>query len=212
MEKTGAELMGDSHKKLAERLSLVLSVPMFAFLAVVIFSVVSPIGLGPFLTELSSILLGMLFLSVLPILPVLYYARRGIVDIDVSDRRMRPKLFGMAILGYLLGAIVFYFLQATSLMVLSIAYACVTSSVALISFFWKISVHTAAIAGPVTGLTYAFGWIYAALYLLLLPVGWARLELKAHNPLQVIGGAVAAVLVTMAVYLLFYPAAPRPWF
>ena len=205
-------LMVDSHMKLAERISLVLSAPMLAFLAAVIFSSISPIGVGPFLSELTSMMLGMLFLSILPILPVLYYARKGIVDIDVSDRRMRPKLFGMAILGYSLGAISFYFLEGTSLMVLSAAYVCVTSTVAIVSFFWKISVHTAGIAGPVTGLTYVFGWIAALLYLLLLPVAWARLKLKAHSFMQVFSGSIAAVLVTFAVYLFLYPAPPRSWF
>jgi membrane-associated phospholipid phosphatase len=204
--------MVDAQKNLAERISLVLSAPILAFLAVAIFSSMSPIGLGPFLSDLTSAILGVLFLSILPILPVLYYARKGIVDIDVSDRRMRPKLFGMAILGYSLGVISFYFLQGTSLMVLSVAYVCVTSAVAFVSLFWKISVHTAGVAGPVTGLTYVFGWIAALLYLLLLPVAWARLKLKAHSFLQVFCGSIAAVLVTLAVYLFFYPAAPRPWF
>ncbi|WXG43458.1 MAG: hypothetical protein WED04_05375 [Promethearchaeati archaeon SRVP18_Atabeyarchaeia-1] len=204
--------MGESYEKLAKRISLALSAPVLAFLAVVVFSAMSPIGLGPILLVLPSVLLGTLFLSVLPIAPVLYYASKGVVDIDVSDRSMRPKLFGMAILGYSLGVVFFFFLQSLSLMVLSIAYVCVTSSVALVSFFWKISVHTTGIAGPVTGLTYVFGWIAALLYLLLLPVAWARLRLKAHSLSQVVGGAVAAVLVTFIVYLLFYPAAPALWF
>jgi membrane-associated phospholipid phosphatase len=203
--------MSGSHTRLAERLSLALSAPMLAFLAIAIFSFLSPIGLGPFLTELPSILLGTVFLSVLPIAPVIYYARKGVVDIDVSERSMRPKLFGMAVLGYSLGSVTFYALQARSLMVLSIAYVGVTSSIALVSFFWKISVHAAGIAGPVTGLTYVFGWSAVLLYLLLLPVGWARLELKAHSISQIISGAVLAVLVTFAVYIVFYPAAPLPW-
>jgi membrane-associated phospholipid phosphatase len=198
--------------KLAERISLVLSAPMLAFLAVAIFSFESPIGLGPVLSDLFGVMLGLLFLSILPILPVLYYARKGIVDIDVSDRKMRPKLFGMAILGYSLGVIAFYYLQSTSLMILSVAYVCVTSTVAVVSLFWKMSVHTAGIAGPVTGLTYVFGWTAALLYLLLLPVAWARLKLKAHNFAQVFGGIIAAILVTFVVYLLLYPSPPRQWF
>lgn len=203
--------MGDPRKDLAKRLSLAFSAPMPAFLAVLIFSFLSPIGVGPFLGELLGAMLGILLLSILPILPVLYYARKGVVDIDVSDRRRRPKLFGMAILGYSLGVAVFGILQASSLAVLSAAYVCVTTSVALVSFFWKVSVHTAGIAGPVTGLAYVFGFVGALLYILLLPVGWARLKLKAHSFPQVVSGAVIAIVVTFTVYVLFYPAPPRNW-
>jgi len=204
--------MSASRRRLAERLSLILSAPTVAVIAVVIFSFLSPIGLGPFLGVGISILFGTLFLAILPVAPVLYYARKGEVDIDVSDRRKRPKLFGMAILGYCLGVLAFGLLSATSLMVLSLAYVGVTSSILLVSLSWKISVHTAAIAGPVTGLTYVFGWIAALIYLLLLPVGWARLKLEVHTFSQVSTGTVVAILVTLVVYVLFYPVPPRPWF
>jgi len=124
---------------------------------------------------------------------------------------MRPKLFAMAILSYSLGVVVFSFLSAISLMVLSLAYVGVTTSIALISLFWKISVHSSGIAGPVTALTYVFGWIAALMYLWLLPIGWARLNLKAHTFPQVLGGAIAATLITLVVYIVFYPAPPKPW-
>jgi membrane-associated phospholipid phosphatase len=203
--------MRDSHQRFAEELSLTFSAPTLAFIAVVIFTLSSPIGLGPFLTNYSSILLGALFLSILPIAPVVYFARKGTIDLDVSDRSKRPRYFGMSLLGYCLGVVAFDFLQATSLMVLSIAYVCVTFSIAVTSFFWKISVHSSGIAGPVTGLTYVFGWMPALMYLLLLPIGWARLKLKAHTRSQLIAGAIVAVLVTFTVYAVFYPAPPKSW-
>jgi membrane-associated phospholipid phosphatase len=204
--------MGSSSQRLADALTLAFSAPTFALIAVIIFSLFSPIGLGPSLGEVTSILLGAVFLSILPISPVFYYARKGVVDLQVSERRMRPKLFAMAILGYSLGVILFGLLSAISLMVLSLAYVGVTTSIALISFLWKISVHSSGIAGPVTGLTYVFGWPAALMYLWLLPIGWARLKLKAHNFPQVLGGAVAAALITLAVYALFYPGPPKAWF
>jgi membrane-associated phospholipid phosphatase len=204
-------LMGRSHRRFANKISLIFSAPSLAFIAVVIFALFSPIGMGPFLTQTPSILLGTLFLCVLPIIPVVYYAKRGIIDIDISDRSKRPKFFAMSLVGYSLGAIIFGILYATSLMALSIAYVCVTSSIAVISFSWKVSVHTSAIAGPVTGLTYVFGWIAALMYLLLLPIGWARLRLRAHSPWQLVAGSVVAVLVTFTVYIVFYPAPPKSW-
>ncbi len=203
--------MHDSHQRFAEELSFTFSEPTLAFIAVVFFTLFSPIGLGPFLATYSSILLGALFLSILPIAPVVYFATKGTIDLDVSDRSKRPKYFAMSLFGYCLGVIAFDLLYATSLMVLSIAYVCVTFSIAVISFFWKISVHASGIAGPVTGLTYVFGWIAALMYLLLLPIGWARLKLKAHTVSQLIAGVTVAVLVTFTVYAVFYPAPLKPW-
>lgn len=204
--------MRSPHESLADKLTVAFSAPTFALIAVIVFSLMSPIGLGPFLGETTSILLGTLFLSILPISPVLYYARKGVVDLQVSERRMRPKLFAMAILSYSLGVVVFSLLSAISLMVLSLAYVGVTTSIALTTLFWKISVHSSGIAGPVTALTYVFGWIAAFMYLWLLPIGWARLKLKAHTFPQVLGGAIAAALITLVVYVVFYPAPPKPWF
>jgi membrane-associated phospholipid phosphatase len=203
--------MGRSHRRFANTISLIFSAPSLAFVAVVFFALFSPIGMGPLLTQTLSILLGTLFLCVLPIVPVVYYASRGTIDIDISDRSKRPRFFAMSLVGYSLGAIVFGILYATSLMVLSIAYVCVTSSIAVISFSWKVSVHTSAIAGPVTGLTYVFGWIAALMYLLLLPIGWARLRLRAHSPWQLVAGSAVAILVTLTVYIIFYPAPPKSW-
>jgi len=194
----------------AERISLIFSAPSIAFIAILIFTLFSPIGIGPLLTQTASILLGTLFLSVLPIAPVAYYARKGTIDIDITDRKKRPRFFAMSLVGYSLGAVTFGLLNATSMMVLSLAYVFVTLSVALISLFWKVSVHTTGIAGPVTGLTYVFGWVVAPLYLLLLPVGWARLKLRAHTPAQLVVGVIVAFFVTFLVYRVFYPASPSP--
>lgn len=204
--------MGLSSRSLAVELTFASSAPTFAFVAVVIFSLASPIELGPFLREETSIFLGAVFLSILPISPVVYYSHKGAVDLQVSERSMRPRIFAMAILGYSLGVVVFGFLSADSLMVLSLAYVAVTASLMLISFFWKISVHTSGIAGPVTALTYVFGWPAVLMYLWLLPIGWARLKLKAHTLSQVLSGAIVGALVTLLVYVLVYPAPPKAWF
>jgi membrane-associated phospholipid phosphatase len=194
----------------AEILSLVFSAPSIAFIAVVIFTLFSPIGIGPFLTQTVSILLGTLFLAILPIAPVAYYARKGTIDIDISDRTKRPKFFALSLVGYSLGAVSFGLLHSIPMMVLSIAYVFVTLSVTVISFFWKVSVHTTGIAGPVTGLTYVFGCRAVPMYLLLLPVGWARLRLKAHTIMQLVAGIAVAFIVTFTVYMVFYPAPPLP--
>ncbi|RLE72513.1 MAG: hypothetical protein DRZ80_07160 [Thermoprotei archaeon] len=60
----------------------------------------------------------------------------------------------------------------------------------------KTSVHMAGIAGPVTFFVIIYGINYSTLYLLLLPVAWARYEKRAHNLSQLVLGAIIAIITT----------------
>jgi len=66
----------------------------------------------------------------------------------------------------------------------------------LINLKWKISIHASGITGPATFLFYSFGMIAIPFFLLVLPVGWARLRLNAHTPAQVLAGATLTVAIT----------------
>lgn len=69
-----------------------------------------------------------------------------------------------------------------------------------VNFYWKISLHTAFIAGTATILTIVNGW-YGALALLLLPaVAWSRLVLGQHSPGQVSAGAIGAAGIVVTVF------------
>jgi membrane-associated phospholipid phosphatase len=74
----------------------------------------------------------------------------------------------------------------------------------IITLRWKISIHAAGIAGPTTGLIYGIGVWAAVFFTLLVPVGWARVRLKAHTPLQMLAGGlvtIAATWIQMRIYL-----------
>jgi hypothetical protein len=76
----------------------------------------------------------------------------------------------------------------------------------VITLSWKISIHMVGVMGPLTALMFQLGTKIAPLMLLLLPVAWARLELKAHNKKQIAAGAVLSSLLTwvqMAFYVNF---------
>ena len=66
----------------------------------------------------------------------------------------------------------------------------------IISHFWKISIHASGISGPATFLTHQLGFGMIPFVLLILPVSWARLKLKAHDIYQVTAGSVLAVILT----------------
>jgi membrane-associated phospholipid phosphatase len=65
---------------------------------------------------------------------------------------------------------------------------------------WKISLHVAADASPVTMLTILFGPPGLACAPAAALVAWARLRLRAHTPAQVMVAAVIAAAVTEIVF------------
>jgi membrane-associated phospholipid phosphatase len=75
----------------------------------------------------------------------------------------------------------------------------------LISLKWKISIHASGIAGPLTALVFSLGVIAVTFLLLVVPVAWARLTLKAHTPMQVIVGALLTILITWVQLGIYSP-------
>ena len=75
--------------------------------------------------------------------------------------------------------------------------------VAIISYWWKISIHTASMACSLVALRYKFGAIISPFYLLLLFVGQARIVLRRHTIAQAIAGALLGIVLT-AIQLLSF--------
>jgi len=189
----------------ADLVSKVLTPQFIGFLVVLVFAFMAPTGTGPILNSLQCFLLGVLFVVVLPISPVLVAYARGKVDIWVSSREARTFYFALAVLAYLAGAVVFSYEKATAMYAISLTYGFVTLAVAIINLKWKISVHTAGVSGPSTALVYVFGLAALPFFALVIPVAWARIKLKAHTVGQSIAGIIVAMLVTLGVYALAYP-------
>lgn len=145
-----------------------------------------------------------LTLTVLPLLSILVFVRKGEVDIFVSEREKRWKYYLLSIFSYLVGLTYMLWRGYSVYATICLAYALSAGALAAITaaFRWKISVHTAGIAGPTTALVYALGPEYTPLFLLLVPVAWARYELKAHTIGQLAAGALVAAVVTFAVFKL----------
>jgi len=57
--------------------------------------------------------------------------------------------------------------------------------------------------GPFAALLYLLGVVAAPLLLMIIPVAWARVELKAHTVMQVVAGAVLSGVLTW-VQMSFY--------
>jgi len=141
-------------------------------------------------------------------LPLLFFAvsyRLGWVsDIDFTDRRERPAfLFGFiasmaiaAAISYFLHVPLKFFVYLFSGMVLLI-------ELAIISLYWKISLHTAVTTSVLTAVVVLGGVAFAPLFLLIPVVVWARVLLKKHTVAQAIGGAVLAFITTIIIFNIF---------
>lgn len=188
---------------LARIISIVLSPPVIAFGTVTVFAFFSPIGTG-LLQPWQSFLLGLFFIVIGPILPLTTLVAHGKLSFDVKNRSDRPLLYLAAILVYIVGAIVAWFYQNHTMGVLAVAYAAVTSFIAIVSLFWKVSAHSAGVAGPITGLIWVYGLIFVPFLLLAVLVAWARWRQGLHTIPQLIGGIIIAIVVTAVVYWLLW--------
>jgi len=184
-------------------LSYLLSPIVVSFLILALISSMGPMSaLAP--PPIYGFLLGVFFLCIYPMIPILYQYRRGVVDLWVSDRTQRTKLYLLSIFGYLIYALLCYFLSYHVLFVFSLSYFFVATSLLFINFFTKISSHTAGLAGPLTAVTYIYGIITLPLFLLLFLLFWARRVLKAHTLLQLFEGSITAILITYLVFFFVY--------
>lgn len=90
------------------------------------------------------------------------------------------------------------------MLLISLTYVFVTASIMFVTLFWKISVHSAGVAGPTTALVYFFGLGFVPMYILTALVITVRLKLKAHTLPQLLAGVLIAMAVTFLTYFFFY--------
>lgn len=125
-------------------------------------------------------------------------------DIDITDREDRIVPLMLATLGALIGGyMVSNRLDSFNLQFVSNVLVAFLLAITVITFIWKISLHTSTLAAMVTMLVLfsgpKFGWVY----LLLVPVIWSRLQLKQHSPAQLLVGAALGAAVILIAYRFF---------
>lgn len=151
-------------------------------------------------------LVAIFFSAILPGIVVIGFLKGGLLsDADLSERAERLRPYILITFFYFLGAFLLLYLPPYPLNyvfgTLMACYATVTLVGTFITYFWKISMHLAGLAGPLTAAI--FFWRAPALpfLLALLPLSWARLYLRKHNIWQVLVGILMSSLVT---YLTCY--------
>ncbi|GAC1409443.1 MAG: phosphatase PAP2 family protein [Candidatus Velthaea sp.] len=145
------------------------------------------------------------FTSIGPMLYIFYlYATDRISDLDMSIRGERQKVFGAFVIFYFLGAIDLALIHAPTILIATMAaYAASSLLVQWITMSWKISTHALGITAPIIALMYLFGREPLPFLILIPIVGWARVYLKAHTPLQVVAGTALGAISTVLFFALF---------
>ncbi|WP_433827253.1 phosphoesterase PA-phosphatase [Actinoplanes sp. CA-015351] len=145
---------------------------------------------------------GALFAAVIPLGYVLHGVRKGrLTDHHIPERADRriPLLFGTA---SLVVGLVFLILLGAPREVLALlgAGGCGLAVFALVTHWWKMSIHAGVAAGTVAALAAVYGPIALLGVPLVLLGCWARVRLTAHTPAQVVVGALAGALIAGTIF------------
>jgi membrane-associated phospholipid phosphatase len=149
-------------------------------------------------------ILAVLFASAIPFVYVLWRVRRRrLTDrhVGLREQRLLPLLVGIA--SVLVGLALLSASGAPQEMVALVGAMMVGLIVSLlVTFVWKISMHTAVAGGAVTIIALVFGAEWLVLFLIVGLIGWARVKLEDHTPSQVTGGTALGALVAAIVFTL----------
>lgn len=145
------------------------------------------------------------FGTLVPLGMMIQLSKLGLIsDFFVSEKEERAKPFVGAIASYIAGSVALLSVRAPVIVTaLMLCYAGNTAVMMLITLRWKISIHASGIAGPATALVYGLGIWSAVFFIVLIPVGWARIRVGAHTPSQILAGALVTIASTW-IQLIIY--------
>ena len=175
---------------LARWISILFSPPLVATLATLIAAAITPQDMTWYGARIMILWMVLFPISYLGFL----YNTGKIIDLDVYHRtqRFRPYLFSLICI--LIAVIILVEGNAPLiLIVLSVAVQIETVGLFMLNFLWKISAHTAAIAGFSTFFCLTVGSGAIPILLLIPLVAWSRVHLRRHTLAQtIVGGAWGA--------------------
>ncbi|MFJ9085850.1 hypothetical protein ACIRL3_25850 [Streptomyces sp. NPDC102384] len=147
---------------------------------------------------------GALFAAVIPIEFIKFGIRKGYWgDRHVGAKPARLIVMAVILLSVASGIVLMAMAGAPRTMTALIVSMLVTLAIlALITLAWKISVHQAVSAGACAMLVQTYGSWMALGFLLVVLVGWSRVELRDHTRNQVVAGTILGAIVAAVVFHL----------
>jgi membrane-associated phospholipid phosphatase len=190
----------NSTVKLARIISTLFVPPSFTIILFTIFAfTLETESIQKIVTILTAFVLGF---SAQIILFVTFRKRGKIVDLDASIKEERTTPFLISVGFYAAGLII---LIIFNVHIFSIAFWFCYISNTLVTIFinrhWKISAHAMGAAGPLAAAVYVFGLTALLFAIVVVIVGWARIQLKMHSLRQVKAGTLLGFIST---YLQIY--------
>lgn len=134
---------------------------------------------------------------VLPGVVLFLFIRKDVVlsGWDVEKREERVPLFWFVVINHLVGVLAAWFLGKHPLTEYLFIFWVLTVIYAILTHFWKISVHVGVMSAMATFVVYLYGAGFWWMYLFVLVVAWARVEGKFHRWGQVLGGLLLPILI-----------------
>lgn len=141
------------------------------------------------------------------LIPFIYFVHllstKEVSDWDTTRREQRIKLYGFTLVVHSIGAILALLLGKIVLAKILFLFLILAAVFTLITFKWKISIHTGVSSAAVVflGLLFGFQWLW--LFLIVAAIAWARIVMKKHTVWQTITGAgLAAGIIVLGFYVL----------
>lgn len=189
-------------KQTAHVVSIVFSPPLMILTAVALVAAHLPSSAARGLAWLY-----VAFILALPFACIGWLKRRGRVsDFDLSVRQERVVPMTVAWMGLIAAWVMLQWADAPPLLSAFALLQIVQGAIFLfVTLFWKISLHTTAVASLA-----ALWWVINgqspllwALLLLIPLVAWARLRLSRHTAAQTIAGTALGILACLTVWQIY---------
>jgi len=185
----------DFKNKLARIISIIFIPPFFTLIVFTVFALYLE-------TESDKIIIALITVITLGVIaPItLFFLLRHkgkLIDKDASLKEERTFPYIVALGFYIIGLIILILFDIHIVTTaLWFCYISITIITILINRNWKISAHAMGAAGPVAAFTYLFGPVMLLFLIVVIIVGWSRIQLKVHNILQVTVGIIFAFAST----------------
>ncbi len=139
------------------------------------------------------------FTTIPPTGYVLWLVHTGHLEdfyMPTRSTRLRPLIFMMIWLVICLKLI--HYWQAPMVVGAIVSIATILVGIlGLVTLFWKVSFHGAAISAVATTLLAVVGSSAWPMLFLILLVGWSRIRLKRHTPYQVVIGSLLGAFIAL---------------
>ena len=144
------------------------------------------------------------FASGIPLSYIIRGIRQGKYhDHHINSRERRPAVILFSAASVLVGLLLMLFFDAPrQLVALVVAMLAGLALTLAVTYFWKVSFHSAVAAGAATIMVLVFGGWALAAWIVVAAIGWSRIYLRSHTLAQVIVGWGLGALAAGGVFPL----------